>query len=163
MPSIEVKFLLSYICIETRLITSASYKFATSIAVQRASFVSLTLGSEIMKRGSEMDARKWRKSERCSLAPYGKTQKRIEWAFKRVAADSHSGSTRPECYTTSSTMAEAAASYNTVGNGRNFYRIGGGLTGREGYCESSVPRLRLTGLWNSCSPLRRAAHNLYRL
>lgn len=108
------------------------------------------------------------KSEQRSLVPYGKTQKRVEWAFKRVAADSRSGSTRPECYTTSSTMAEAAASYNTVGNGRainsyNFYRIGGELTGRGGYCESSVPRLRLTGLWNSCSPLRSASHNLYRL
>jgi len=55
---LKVKFFLSYVCIETRLITSASYKFVTSIVVQRASFVSLTLGSEIMKRGSEMDARK---------------------------------------------------------------------------------------------------------
>lgn len=98
--------------------------------VQRASFVSPTLESEAVERaarwtrGSEGT---W-KSKLRSLAPYGKTQKRVEWAFKRVAADSRSGSTRCECYTTSSTMAEAAASYNTVGNGRainsyNFYRI----------------------------------------
>lgn len=93
----------------------------------------------------------------------GKHRSELNGAFKRVAAESCSGSsTRPECYTTSSTMAEAAASYNTVGNGRainsyNFYRIGGELTGRGEYCESFVPRLRLTGLWNSCSLLRRAA------